>query len=119
MPRVLVVEDERHIRLLITSTLRQRGYEVTEAKNGLEALHLLHNDTHFDLIISDIRMPQMDGIRFLEASKQHAPDVPVIILSAYADQGTEALEKGADFYIQKPFATPNLVNLVREVAPAS
>jgi CheY-like chemotaxis protein len=116
--RVLIVEDEPHIRYLISSILKPLGYEVVEATNGLEALLLLAQTADIGLIISDVRMPELDGIDLTEEVKQVYPHVPVIIISAFSDDALEAVERGADYFIVKPFTRDQLLAIVRTAAQA-
>jgi CheY-like chemotaxis protein len=115
MSLALVVEDERNIRLLIAVVLKQQGYDIIEAGTGLEALLKLSQYGNVALIVSDIRMPELDGIHFAEVVKKNYPHIPIVIVSAYADLGAEALERGADAYLSKPFTRDQLLAAVRDV----
>src|SRR4051812_46645854 len=80
--RILVAEDEALSRKWITAWLRDIGYVVSEAKDGAEALDFLDN-AHFDLVLSDIRMPRVDGVAVLTHLRAISPGTPFIVLSAY------------------------------------
>jgi two-component system response regulator PilR (NtrC family) len=102
--RILVVDDEQSMRELLSIMLRKEGYEVVTADNGEKALKAVQNDI-FDLVITDLKMPQMDGMTLLKAVKESSPDTIVIIITAFGT--TEGAEKarllGAYDYIGKPF----------------
>jgi CheY-like chemotaxis protein len=118
-PRILVVEDDRNSRFLITQILRRIGYEVAEAVDGLDALRVLHDDHQFDLIMSDVRMEKLDGLSLLRKLKEIYPTIPVMILSVHtkADWVSEALRRGANGCLQKPFSKDQLVEAVQGLAP--
>ena len=82
--RILVVDDEENIRLLFKEELEEENYEVEVASNGYEALEKIKN-THFDLVVMDIKMPGMDGIQALNEIKNINKDQPVILCSAYGE----------------------------------
>jgi CheY-like chemotaxis protein len=114
MACVLVVEDERNIRLLITTIMRQVGHEVMEAADGRDALSQLAEHMP-DLVLTDLRMPRMTGIQLIEEVKKQFPDMPVMVVSAFSDQIEKALENGASYYLRKPFAKWQLVDAVDKV----
>jgi two-component system response regulator PilR (NtrC family) len=113
-PRVLVVDDERSLRELLSIVLTREGYEVTSAESGRQALALLEKHP-VDLLISDIRMPDLNGVDVLRAAKQSDPDVPVVMMTAFASTETavEALRLGASDYVTKPFDVDELKIVVR------
>ena len=117
--RALIIDDSAVMRKVIERALRQAGLELMEvlqASNGEEALHALRNDrggaSPVALIISDINMPVMDGLQFLEARRNEnlAPGVPVVMITTEGSEArvVEALSVGAKGYIRKPF-TPEQV----------
>lgn len=114
MIRVLVVDDDQGLQFLTSRILAKDGCEVVGADDGLDALDLLSRDSHFDLVISDLRMPKMDGIRFLEQMAVRHPGMAVIISSVHSERGQsdEAMRKGAVCYLQKPFTRQQLVDSV-------
>lgn len=101
---VLVVDDEQFIRQLLVRSIKREGYLVSEACDGREALEVLR-ESNVDIVISDIKMPNMDGWQLLEEIKKDYPDVSVILITAYAGDHTpeHAIEAGADYFITKPF----------------
>jgi EAL domain-containing protein (putative c-di-GMP-specific phosphodiesterase class I) len=115
-PRILVVDDERLLLDTMARVLREAGYETRTAGNGREAVALLDAQS-FDAIVSDIKMPEMDGIQLLRAVRERDSDVPVVLMTAAPDLATaiEAVTFGALQYLQKPF---DLVELKKVVARA-
>lgn len=110
---VLLVEDERPIRVLVGSILRQKGYVTVEAGNGLEALDALRDDPSFDLIITDLHMPELDGIGFLRELSAHYPDIPIIVISAYTSaEWAQVAVDNAVVALPKPFSHAQLVSAV-------
>jgi len=113
--RILVVDDERSMRELLAIVLRREGYEVVLAENGRGAIAALERES-FDLLISDIKMPDMSGVEVLKAAKQQDPDVLGIMITAFASTETavEAMRLGACDYLSKPFDVDLLKMKVRE-----
>ena len=113
--RILVVDDDENILNLERTILEQKGFEVTSAEGGAEALKLLGEQT-FDLVLLDVMMPEVDGFTVCRKIKEDArlKDVPVIFLTAKG--GGEALaegfESGAIMYINKPFTANKLLTIV-------
>lgn len=107
--RLLVVEDEDIMRITIIDHLSQQGWRVDEANNGLDALKLVENNS-YDLIISDIRMPGLDGEKLLTKVKQLAPRTEVILMTAHgnSENAVACLKQGAADYILKPFDLDDL-----------
>ncbi len=110
-PRVLVVDDERSMRELLTIVLRRDGYEVLLAENGAVAIDLLKRE-RVDILITDIRMPQMSGVDVLREAKKIDPEIISIVMTAFAstDTAVEALRLGAADYVHK---SPGAANEVR------
>jgi two-component system, NtrC family, response regulator PilR len=102
--RVLVVDDERSMRELLTITLEKSGYEVTAADGGEAAIEAIRKES-FDAIITDLRMPRVDGMQVLRFARDVCPDAAVIVVTAVASTETavEAMKLGAYDYITKPF----------------
>jgi two-component system response regulator PilR (NtrC family) len=111
--RVLVVDDERSMREMLSILLEREGYEVVAAKNGQEALESFES-SFFDLVISDIQMPGLNGIELLGRIKQLAPEVPVLMITAFAtaEQAVDAIKLGAFHYFTKPFNNDEIRALV-------
>ena len=114
--KVLVIDDENDILLIIKSALHEEGYEVVTANNGYDGLALAE-DASPDLIILDIMMPEMDGFEVLQQLKENekTAQIPVVILTGLSskDKIREALNKGIDYYIVKPFEYQDLVSKVK------
>src|SRR5688500_10935361 len=109
--RVLVVDDERSMRELLTIVLRRDGYEVLIAEDGVAAVELL-NSERVDILITDIRMPQMNGVDLLREATRLAPEIVSIVMTAFSstDTAVEALRLGAADYVHK---SPNAVSDLR------
>jgi len=112
--RILVVDDEESIREVVSTLLTARGYECTVAPNGREGLQKFQSAGP-DLVLSDIVMPEMDGLRMLESIRGRDRDVPVIMVTAMHDISTaiEAIRRGAYDYLLKPFEKDQLYLSVR------
>ena len=115
LKRVLVVDDEPMIVSLLSTILREKGWDVTEARSGTEGIDQLDRG-RFDVILTDLVMPGDSGIDLLRAAKEIHPDVEVILMTGYAtaDTAIEAMRNGAFHYIMKPLKTEELVNLVEK-----
>ena len=116
MPRILVVDDNQDIRFIVREILKRKDYEIVEAANGLRALEALESNGHFDLILSDVRMAQMDGLQLLDQLKERGYKIPVVILTVYSssDEPKIAIEKGAAGYLLKPFTGRQLIAMVEQ-----
>jgi two-component system KDP operon response regulator KdpE len=113
--RILLAEDEVALRDFVSRNLRARGFEVSEASNGLEAVALWERqDPH--LLILDIMMPRMDGLEVCRRVREHSA-VPIIVLTALDAESDKvtALDLGADDYLTKPFGVEELLARVRAV----
>jgi putative nucleotidyltransferase with HDIG domain len=106
---ILVVDDEEAIREVVSTMLESRGYRCTAVSNGRAAQEVVRKETP-DLVLSDMIMPEMDGIRLLSWLREHDPEVPVIMVTAIHDISTalEAIRRGAYDYILKPFEKDQL-----------
>jgi two-component system response regulator PilR (NtrC family) len=118
MGKVLVVDDEQGMRDFLTMLLEKQGHRVITAADGEQALQLVAEQTP-DLVISDLRMPNVDGIGLLAGIRKQYPELPVILVTAYAssDSTIQAMRLGADDYITKPFRIEE-IRLVVEKALA-
>lgn len=114
-PKVLVVDDDDRIRSLLTDTLSALGYDTLQAKNGEEALTLLETEK-LDLVITDIRMPKLNGLSLLKNIKKRNPLLPVLIITGYNFTYTkdQAMEGGADGFLAKPFRIGKIEELMRK-----
>ena len=109
MAKILVVEDDRELYDFLQEALAARGHETQWAGNGQQGVELYLKD-HFDLIISDIRMPERDGLSMLTEIRQYDKKIPVIIATAYpsVSSAVSALTRGADYYLIKPIKINDL-----------
>ena len=116
MSKILIVEDEESIRRVLKKILSEedKSHEIAEAENGIEALNFIKKN-QLDLIISDIKMPKVDGIEVLAYVKENNPDVPVIMISGHGDLdlAVDCMKKGAYDYISKPPDLNRLLTTVR------
>lgn len=114
-PRILVVDDEESIRMMLRAVLEEEGYEIIEAADGPEAVKAVEQN-RLDLILLDIRMTTMDGIETLTEIRKISPFVPVLMMTAYATVKTavEALKAGAFEYLAKPLDIEELKILVQK-----
>ncbi len=115
-PKILVVDDEKNIRLSLSQALAPLGLPVDTAVNGEEALGKLEDPNLF-LIILDIRMPGMDGIEVLRRISELRPDIRVIMVTAYGtvERAVDAMKLGAVDFIQKPFSPGQIRDLTQRV----
>jgi DNA-binding NtrC family response regulator len=114
--RILIVDDEKDMLVLLQRIISEESdHVVVTESNPQRALQLFRED-HFDLVITDMKMPKMDGIQLLEEAKKSNPDVSVIILTAYAtiETAVEAIQKGAYDYITKPFRRERILLTVNK-----
>jgi len=115
METILIVDDEKNYLLVLSAVLEDEGYEVLTALNGPEALEI-HKRSDLDLILTDMKMPGMSGIKVLESVKAIDPGLPVIMMTAHGtvDKAVEAMQKGAYSYILKPFDNDRLILYVNK-----
>jgi len=112
--RILVVDDDPHFLRVLARILSGENFLVTSAAGACDALELLKS-AQFDLVISDLRMPECDGLNFLESLRRCGNNVPVIILTAYGEVDTylAAMNAGATEYLNKPIQSDELLRTVR------
>ena len=111
--KVLVVDDEKIKRITLRDDLREVNYDTIAVESPTIGLQLLQNE-HFDVLVTDLRMPKMHGIEFLKRAKKGYPHITVIIMTAYASVETavEAMKFGAYNYIKKPFSSEELIRML-------
>lgn len=116
--KMLIVDDEETLTYSLYQSfiISPQDYEVVTAASGEEATEKL-GETEFDLVITDIKMPGMDGLELLSLIKSKYPATEVIVMTAYGslEKKEEALQKGARFYIEKPFEIKEMKQLVMEI----
>lgn len=120
LEKILVIDDEAGMCSLINTVLSDEGYTVTATQKPQEGLGLLKKDA-FDLVITDLRMPKMDGMEILQAVKSVSPAMPVILITAYStvDSAVQAMKLGASDYVAKPFKNAELCSAVDNVLEKS
>ncbi len=114
--RILLVDDHKNTRILVNELLSGVGYRVLEAKNGKEAMGLVEIGL-IDLVMTDLKMPGMDGIQLTRAIRRIRPDLPIIVYSAYRfiDTAPAALKAGANEYLAKPFLRTKIEQAVERL----
>ena len=110
MHTILIVDDEPNYQIVLAELLKDEGYEVFTADSGTAGLPIVYS-TDLDLVISDMKMPGMDGIEFLAKIKEYNRELPVILITAYAEveKAVEAMRLGAFTYLAKPFSNQQLL----------
>ena len=110
MSKILIVEDDKELRELFGRVLMKQGYEICETSNGKEALNALHQN-FFDLVISDIMMPVMDGYEFVSTLRKEGNHIPVLMITAKDafDDMRQGFQSGTDDYMVKPVNVNEMV----------
>jgi two-component system chemotaxis response regulator CheY len=106
--RVLIVDDEAHIRATVSAMLEIEGYDVDEAANGADALHAVERQAP-DLILLDMRMPVLDGWGFARELRRRGHDMPIVVMTAARDAARWATEIAASTFVAKPFGYDDLL----------
>ena len=114
--KILVVDDDTQMQLALKTSLMRSGYDVTVAANGKQALKAIDAES-FDVIISDQRMPEMDGLELLTTLQERESEIPFVMITAYGTitQAVEAMQAGAADFITKPFSVEDLTRVVERV----
>lgn len=117
MYSILVVDDEPNYLIVLSELLRDEGFEVYTGSDGMEGMKIVE-DVDLDIVITDMQMPGMDGLEFLEKVKEKKPDLPVIVITAYAevDKAVTAMQAGAYSYLAKPFSNDELIITLKKGA---
>jgi len=110
---VLIVDDETNVRRVLGTLLEQAGYQTTRAGGGREALDLVRSQDP-DLVLTDLKMPDIDGMQLLEQLKAQFPEIPVVMLTAHGtvEKAVEAMKRGAHDFLTKPFDKKNVVEII-------
>ena len=113
VPRVLIVDDEREMAEMIADGLADRGYEAVPISSGEEARARLRQEA-FDALVTDLRMPGVDGLALLSEARQSWPDLPVIVMTAFGaiDTAIASMRRGASYYLTKPFKLDELAGFL-------
>ncbi len=122
MPRILLVDDDDHVRRPVQMNLTRNGHEVVEARNGREAIDIYRRET-FDVVITDLIMPEQEGLETIQQLRKHNPKVKIIAVSGggrlSANNYLQLAERlGAQRTLSKPFTTEELVRAISEVLAA-
>ncbi|MEE9402733.1 MAG: sigma-54 dependent transcriptional regulator, partial [Desulfobacteria bacterium] len=114
METILIVDDEKNYLVVLSSFLSGEGYEPITADNAQQALDIVEN-TDLDLVLTDMKMPSMDGIELLRRIKEKSPDLPVVMMTAYGtvEKAVEAMQLGAFNFVLKPFQNETLKQIIR------
>jgi two-component system cell cycle sensor histidine kinase/response regulator CckA len=118
---LLVVEDDSAVRELAVAILRDRGYQVQQSNSAFEALALIKRNPQFDLVVTDVIMPQMSGKELYEQIRSELPQIKVLLMSGYTDDALAhhgVLHEGL-FFLEKPFSPAKLARKVRETLDVS
>ena len=115
-PRILIIDDEPLMRISITDALVAEGYQVLGVESGREGIDFISKD-NYDIIITDLKLPEVDGIEILKTALKQSPKAKVIMITAYGsvDTAVEAMKQGAYDYITKPFSMDELLIVVRHL----
>lgn len=110
MFKILCAEDEKNLRKLLSKALTGAGYTVVEARNGKEAFDLFSRE-HFDIVITDVMMPKMDGYELVKAIRNHTEDIPILMLTALEELShkEKGFNSGIDDYLVKPIIIKELL----------
>lgn len=122
MPKILIADDEDSMRTLVARAIAMDGHETVTAQDGAEALEILtREDGDFDLLLTDIQMPVMDGIALALAAKQQFPELTIMLMTGYAEQRERAksLEAIVAEVMTKPFTIAELRTTVMKVIERS
>lgn len=116
VPNILIIDDEPLMRISISDAMREEGYNIHSAASGNEGLRAI-SDNFYDVIITDLRLPEVDGLQILKACKQYTPKSKILMITAYGSVETavEAMKQGAYDYVTKPFSMDELIILVKRL----
>lgn len=114
---ILLVDDDKDVIKPISRILQDFGHQTVCATNGAEAIHLLLTMTNIELVISDIRMPKMDGLELLHQIQMRQPGLPVLLMTGYGDENIaiKAFKEGAFDYIKKPVRLKTLLDVIQKL----
>ena len=117
MYSILVVDDEPNYLIVLSELLKDEGFEVFTASSGKDGLKIIE-DVDLDVVITDMQMPGMNGLEFLKEVKNRIPDLPVVVITAFAevDKAVEAMQNGAFNYLAKPFSNDELIITINKAA---
>ncbi len=118
--RVLVVDDEEDFGTAVATRLRRRGFEASAVFAGRDALRIIQR-TRYDVMVLDLKMPEMDGVEVLREVRRLDPNLQVVVLTGHGtvEAGIEGMQLGAADFLQKPLAIENLCTVIEAVAERS
>jgi DNA-binding NtrC family response regulator len=118
MKRILIIEDDEEMRSLLRDFFLEEGFEPDSVDNGSEAFRRLAKE-HFDLIITDVRMPGLTGLDILPGVKKLQPEVPIIVITAFGSEDVQrrVYERGGTVYLEKPIHFDQLKELIDQMIP--
>ena len=116
MPKILIVDDEKTVRILLHFLLKDEGYEVIEAKDGKSGVELAKKEDP-DVILMDLNMPKMGGIEacWLLKKDKKTKNIPVLVITAISESKMEAIKAGIDDFVNKPFDTEEVLIRVKSM----
>ncbi len=116
MIRIIIIDDDEEMRSLLKDFFEGEGFETDSANSGAEAMRRL-SENHFDLVITDIRMPGLTGLDILPRIRRLKPEVPIVVMTAHGsdDVRRRSLERGATIYLEKPIPLSKLKTVIHEV----
>lgn len=115
--RILIADDNESSRILLEDLLQQSGYDIRSAADGIEAVRIIENE-EIDLVLTDLKMPGVDGMEVLRKAIRIQPDILVVIITGYAsiDTAIESIREGAFDYIKKPFGLKEILACVNKAS---
>jgi DNA-binding NtrC family response regulator len=113
IPKILIVDDEKHISAALASLVKAEGFKALVAREGIAALETIRSESP-DLMLSDIKMPGMDGMELMRRAKDVDPDLPIVMITAYAEihGAVKAIKAGAHDYLSKPFNNQEVIRVI-------
>ena len=116
--RVLVVDDNEFMRKMVAIILSKHGYQYELVNNGVEAIQRIR-EKRFDAVVTDIEMPEMDGITLTRELSRHFSDLPVLIMTSHSDDDYQetAIRAGAKQFLSKPFGVSDLITRLHRMLP--
>jgi DNA-binding NtrC family response regulator len=113
IPKILIVDDEKHISTALTSLVKSEGFKAMAARDGATALETIRKEAP-DMVLTDIKMPGMDGMELMRRAKDVDPDLPIVMITAYAEihGAVRAIKAGAHDYLSKPFNNEEVVRVI-------
>ena len=117
--KILVIDDDPEQVEILKTILTSEGRKITTCTKSRDALEMIQSEK-FDLVLTDVSMPEVDGVQILKFTKQHSPETEVVPITAFGDWGVyaEALRLGAKDFINKPYSIPEIQGLVARISSA-